>query len=64
MIFRIRFEVAGGHVHCALFVAKEPNMTHAKCGDFVVSRGPEFVALEAVMGGVQFVGDVSEARKP
>lgn len=45
MIFRIRFRVAGGHVHCRLFSAKSAEFTFACCGSFVVNRGKEFVAL-------------------
>lgn len=44
-VFRIWFEVAGGHVHCRLFCAPRPDHTFAKCGDFVVRKGPEFVDL-------------------
>lgn len=56
MIFRVRFEVAGGHVHCALFCAPRPNTTFAKCGDFTVRRGEEFVALMDAMAKIEFVG--------
>jgi hypothetical protein len=56
MIFRIHFTVAGGHVHCRLFLAPAPNRTFAKCGDFTVRRGPEFVALMAAFDA-DFVGD-------
>lgn len=41
-VFRIRFEIAGGHVHCALFAGKATNQTFAKCGDFTVRKGEEF----------------------
>lgn len=57
MLFRVRFKIAGGHIHCSLFCAPAPNMTWAKCGDFVVRKGPEFEALLRVMGGVEFVGE-------
>lgn len=58
MIFRCRFEVAGGHVHCSLFSGKSINQTFAKLGDFVVTRGEEFIALECVMSGVEFLPKV------
>jgi len=54
-IFKIHHEQAGGHVHCALFVAKSPNMTYAKCGDFCVSAGEEFEELQRALSGVAFV---------
>jgi hypothetical protein len=44
-------------VHCALFVAKQANMTFAKCGDFTVSRGEEFASLLRSFSGAEFVGD-------
>lgn len=56
MIFRVRFEVAGGHVHCALFAAQALNMTFAKCGDFTVRKGLEFRELVIAFGGAQFLG--------
>ena len=57
MIWRIRFTVAGGHVHCRLFVAKGINMTFAKCGDFTVSRGEEFASLMQAFPKADFIGD-------
>lgn len=69
MIFRVRFTVAGGHVHCRLFSAKQPNMTWAKCGDFCVTKGQEFSDLMRAFGGVDFIGDdekigIIEASQP
>ena len=55
MVFRVRFTIGGGHVHCRLFVAPASNMTFAKCGDFVV-RNEEFKALVIAMAGVSFEG--------
>ena len=57
MIFRVRFKVAGGHVHCRLFSAKSLNVTFAKCGDFTVTRGDEFRDLLRCFSGAEFVGD-------
>jgi hypothetical protein len=56
MIFRVRYKVLGGHTHCALFAAKQSNMTWAKCGDFTV-RNDEFDDLQLVMSGVVFSRD-------
>lgn len=53
MVFKIRYEKRGGHIHCRLFAAKSPNMTYAGCGDFVV-REEEFEALQRAMSGVHF----------
>ena len=69
MIYRIKFSIGGGHVHCSLFVSQSPNHTFAKCGDFCVRRGEEFVALLRDMNGVAFIGiddkvGITEASKP
>lgn len=40
--FRIRYSLLGGHVHCDVFVAKDPQLTHAKSGTLVFDRGAEF----------------------
>lgn len=53
MIFKIRHEQRGGHIHCRLFAAKATNMTYATCGDFTV-REEEFEDLQRVMAGVFF----------
>lgn len=55
MIFRCRFDVLGGHVHCALLSRKSANHTFAKLGDICVTRGEEFIALERAMRGVEFL---------
>ena len=55
-IWRIRFNVRGGHVHCGLFAAKGNNMTFAKCGDFTVRRGAEFADLMRAFHQAQFIG--------
>lgn len=62
MIFRVRFSIQGGHVHCRLFSAKAPNMTFAKCGDFCVTKGEEMQSLVRCMSGVQFLGDDEETH--
>lgn len=56
-ICRVRFSVAGVHVHCRLFCAPRPNTTFAKCGDFTVRRGKEFAALLAAFDGADFLAD-------
>lgn len=65
MVFKVRYEVAGGHVHCTLFVAKHPNQTWANCGNFCVSDGEEFDALRAAFSGATFykAGDHVERDK-
>jgi hypothetical protein len=46
MNFRLRYWLAGGHVHVRLFSGKARNMTHAKCGDLVFrfDEWPSFLA--------------------
>lgn len=56
-LFRVRFAVAGAHVHCRLFAAPAANQTFAKCGDFVTRRGAEFRDLLAAAQYIEFVGD-------
>lgn len=56
MVWRVKFDVHGGHVHCNLFAAKQLNMTFAKCGDFTVRRGEEFASLLRAFAGAQFIG--------
>jgi hypothetical protein len=55
MIFRIRFQQRGGHIHCRLFQAVAPGQTWSKNGDLVFDeRGWEaFAAL--LFGRVEFV---------
>jgi hypothetical protein len=42
MVYKFRHRTQGGHVHIAVFVAKDKNMTFAKSGDLVLSTGREF----------------------
>lgn len=43
--FRVRFLVAGSHVHCNLYSCKPPSETWQCLGNFTVSRGKEFQDL-------------------
>lgn len=56
-IFRLRFAIAGGHVHCRLFIAAGPNQTFALCGTFVVRKGTEFRALVKALSAEFFKDD-------
>jgi hypothetical protein len=56
-VYRVRFAVAGAHVHCRLFCAPQSNTTWAKCGDFVVRRGEEFRSLVRSFSEADFLGD-------
>ncbi len=56
-VFRVRFSIAGGHVHCRLFCAPRPDVTFAKCGDFVVCKGDEFRDLVDAFKKADFIGD-------
>lgn len=58
MIFRVRYKIKGGHTHCSLFSAKQPNTTFANCGNFVI-RNDEFKELVIAMSGIQFLDDAS-----
>lgn len=53
--YRVRFTIAGGHVHCHLFYGEE-GKTFAKCGDFVTRRGAEFRDLVDSFSA-DFIGD-------
>jgi hypothetical protein len=70
MIFKVRFEVLGGHVHCDVFVGKAYNQTFANCGHLVIDRGQQWTAFEAAFAGAEFEpkhGDPAfydAARKP
>jgi hypothetical protein len=46
-IFRVRFAIKGGHVHCRLFSSRNlRSPAWAKCGDFCVTKGREFRDLD------------------
>lgn len=53
MIWKVRYQVAGGHVHCALFSAPGVGRTYAKCGDLVV-RVEEFPQFKILMSKATF----------
>ncbi len=53
MVFKVRYDRAGGHVHCALFAAARVGTAFARCGNFTV-RVDEFDQLRIAMGGVEF----------
>lgn len=53
MLWKVRYRVAGHHVHCDLFVAKQANMTWANCGNFIVDV-LELESLRASFSGAQF----------
>lgn len=62
MVFLIKHVKRGGHIHCALFAAKQTNQTFAKCGDFTI-REEEFDSMRGAMSGVSFRdGDEMERR--
>lgn len=56
--FRIRFSVAGDHVHCRLFSQKCGVVSdYQLLGQFVVRRGGEFKSLVRSFQGTQFIPD-------
>jgi hypothetical protein len=56
-VFRVRFKVGGGHVHCRVFVARSKNTTFAKSGDLCVTKGEEFESLVRCFSGADFLSD-------
>lgn len=46
IMFRIYYEVAGGHVHCRFFAGKNPGSL-GKCGDFTMRKDEFDVFMEA-----------------
>jgi len=61
MIFRVRYDTKGGHVHCRLFSAKRPNTTWMKCGEFTL-RTDEFLECVEAMNGVEFLADEKDSE--
>jgi hypothetical protein len=53
MIFRVRYALAGAHVHCRLFSGQAEGAL-GKCGDFVM-RLEEFRAFMAMKRWIHFV---------
>lgn len=69
MIWLVKFEIGGGHVHCRLFAAVGENQTYARCGKFVVRKGAEFKSLVTAFKGARFISEdpecgLLEAYKP
>lgn len=62
MIFKIKFQKKGAHIHCDLYCQSMPNSTWAGCGYFCV-REEEFIALQMAMGGVMFESRVKAERE-
>jgi hypothetical protein len=64
MIFRLRFEQVGGHVHCRLFQTLAPGHTWQKNGEIVFDeRGWEaFAAL--VKGRIEMVPEDARVEAP
>ena len=61
--FRVRFDVAGGHVHCTVF------LNGANCGNLVVRKGDEFTSFLRAFSGADFYGlketiGIAEASTP
>jgi hypothetical protein len=52
MIFRLRYRMLGGHVHCRLFAGTHEGAL-GKCGDLVM-RIEEFELFKAAASFIQF----------
>lgn len=68
-IFRIRFAIGGGHIHCRLFASKNRrDPAWQKCGDFTVCKGPEFrdliAAFKCEVIGEKETDGIEEAVTP
>lgn len=59
-IFRVRFTIAGGHVHCALYSRRAGSSTFELLGEFRAARGLEFRDLVAAFSKADFVGETEE----
>jgi len=62
MVFKIKHEKHGIHIHCRLFAAKASNMTYAGCGEFCV-REEEFEDLQRVMSGIFFEEGITDSQE-
>lgn len=60
MVFKIRHERLGDHIHCTLFCAKQRNMTYANCGNFCIDAD-DLPALKQAMSRVEFEERKGEA---
>lgn len=56
MVWRVCFEVMGGHVHCRLYCSTQKIRTFAYCGEFRI-RAEEFEDLKQAFSGAEFIGD-------
>jgi hypothetical protein len=55
MIFRIRFEQRGGHIHCRLFQTKAPGQTWQKNGELVFDEAGWEAFAALMVGRVEFL---------
>jgi hypothetical protein len=68
-MFRCRFEILGGHIHCRIFAGNEGALAFSKCGDLVFRKGPEFFGFVKACPGMDFIGEretdgLEEATRP
>jgi hypothetical protein len=61
MTFRIRYQLAGSHVYCRLYVGRSDE-TFALTGSFTLRVGEEFDALRAAFPSAEYIQDKSELR--
>jgi len=54
MVFRLRYQLLGGHYHCRLFSAQSRNHTFARLGELTVAEY-EWVAFQEALKGVEFL---------
>ena len=53
-VMKIRYEKLGGHYHCTIFTARQPNMTYANCGNVVFDER-EWDDIRHIISGAFFV---------
>ena len=52
--YRIRYQLAGGHVHCRVFSRPKGQDTFAKCGDLTISAS-ELSSFMYTFSGAEFL---------
>jgi hypothetical protein len=61
LVLRVRYQQAGGHVHCRVFSAPRAGTTFAKCGELVFSVGEWADVRARLEGVVEILEDEGEA---
>lgn len=54
--YRVRCQLAGGHIHCRVFSRPKGQDTFAKCGDLTISAS-EWISFKLAFGGAEFLDE-------